>query len=80
MFRADLDYVTITKNASSHQNISFSPIAQIILYIYIYIYVYIYYILYIIYIIYIYNIYIYIYIYIYLTDNIDNESGYFLKN
>ena len=64
MFRADLDYVTITKNASSHQNISFSPIAQIILYIYIYIYVYIYYILYIIYIIYIYNIYIYIYIYI----------------
>ena len=80
MFRADLDYVTITKNASSHQNISFSPIAQIILYIYIYIYiyVYIYYILYIIYIIYIYNI--YIYIYIYFTNNIDNESGYFLKN
>ena len=76
MFRADLDYVTITKNASSHQNISFSPIAQIILYIYIYIYI-----LYIIH--YIYNIYIYyiyIYIYIYLTDNIDNESGYFLKN
>ena len=53
MFRADLDYVTIKKNASSHQNISFSPIAQIILYIYIYIYIYIYYILYIIYIIYI---------------------------
>ena len=51
MFRADLDYVTIKKNASSHQNISFSPIAQIILYIYIYIYIY--YILYIIYIIYI---------------------------
>ena len=59
MFRADLDYVTITKNASSHQNISFSPIAQIILYIYIYIYICIY-ILYIIH--YIYNIYIYIYI------------------
>ena len=59
MFRADLDYVTIKKNASSHQNISFSPIAQIILYIYIYIYI-----LYIIH--YIYNIYIiYIYIYIY---------------
>ena len=76
MFRADLDYVTITKNASSHQNISFSPIAQIILYIYIYIL----YIIHYIYNIYIYNIYIYIYIYIYLTDNIDNESGYFLKN
>ena len=42
MFRADLDYVTITKNARSHQNISFSPIAQIILYIYIYIYIYMY--------------------------------------
>ena len=48
MFRADLDYVTITRNAGSHQNISFSPIAQIILYIYIYIYIYIiYYTLYI---------------------------------
>ena len=53
MFRADLDYVTITKNASSHQNISFSPIAQIILYIYIYICIYILYIIH-----YIYNIYI----------------------
>ena len=60
MFRADLDYVTITKNVSSHQNISFSPIAQIILYIYIYIL----YIIHYIYNIYIYNIYIYIYIYI----------------
>ena len=35
MFRADLDYVTITKNASSHQNISFflnSPSPPVLIY------------------------------------------------